>query len=698
MRTSFLSRIAAPLAGLCLALSGCRAEKASAPVASPPSTDSGGTTAIAAVEHPEELLPASTVVAFIGKSPRRAAEVFGRDRIAEQFPDLYRSAAALSSSLVGRDMLDPASYSAVGIDPDGRTGVAIVSPDPEVFALFFTLSDPPRFRETVIEVASRAGTQVVSTSLGGAEILNEGSDNFAVVIRGDFGVIVAGRSGEHVGQAAQAIATVDPSRALAGSRTYRRTLGATAPGDLVGYADVAEILARSSARRADAPTMSNWAQEQLDEARARGHTPERIAEFEAIAKEETERQTRWRKRDEAQAALARQLFSSVEGVALRIDAKPSGAVFELRMPMGEDAFLRRLLREGKGAPPLSWALDGAPLLLLSGSLDTDAYAELVDLVARSAGGSYDGLAAYIKDQASLDLSSLRPLLTGAVGGALTLDGAPDFASIDVGPPSWLGFTVHAEVSDPAAMEALLAQIAKTAKPFGKAVRREAGRAEVSFDVPDWRRVYVSVAGRHLVVTTDRLLPERLAKGQAGNVEKKTKPSAAYGAMSLPDASVTYASEMSLLGWSVFMRSSMSHSMHALVESPDTEAIPKSRTWQKKKKELDAAQVRASKAQDALEGTRATAALEAIRPIGMTVVVAKLEDQGLWATGGQFVRAEGIAGAIVDVIAATQKMRTMEDTPEQQELNRLFEETSRLSQELHEIRQADIERVRSRKKR
>jgi hypothetical protein len=667
-------------------------------VAPTPSTDSGGTTAIAAVEHPEELLPASTVVALIGKSPRRAAEVFGRDRIAERFPELYRSAAALSSSLVGRDMLDPASYSAVGIDPDGRTGVAIVSLAPEVFALFFTLSDPPRFRETVIEVASRAGTQVVSTSLGGAEVLNEGSGNSAVVIRGDFGVIVVGSSGEHVGQAAQALATVDPSRALAGSRTYRRTLGATAPGDLVGYVDVAEVLARSTARRADKPSMSNWAQDQLDEARARGDAPERIAELEATAKEEAEWQTRWRERDEAKAALVQQLFSSVEGVALRVDAKRSGAVFELRMPMGEDAFLRRLLREGKGAPPLSWALDGAPLLLLSGNLDEDAFAELIDLGARTEGGSYDELAAKVKERAGLDLSSVRPLLTGAVGGALTLDGDPNFASIDVGPPSWLGFTVHAEISDPAAMEALLAQVAKTAKPFGKAMRREAGKAELSFDVPDWRRVYVSVAGRHLVVTTDRLLPERLAKGQAGNVEKKTKPSAAYGAMSLPDAGVTYASEMSLLGWSMFMGSSMPHSMHASVESPETEAIPKSRTWQKKKKELDAAQVRARKAQDALEGERATAALEAIRPIGMTVVVAKIEEQGLWATGGQFVRAEGIAGAIVDVIAATQKMRTMQDTPEQQEHNRLFQETSRLRQELDEIRQADIERVRSRKKR
>jgi hypothetical protein len=697
MRTNLRSRIAAAVIGLCLA-PGCRPD----PVTASPQGSVGSSTeqavAIAPVEHPAELLPASTVVYLVGESPRRAAEVFARDEIAQRFPDLYGRVGALSTSLFGRDVLDPKSLPAMGIDPDGRAGIAVLSVSSEAFALFVTLSDPPKFRETVLTLAARSGAELVPTSLGsGTEILRDTSGHGAVVIRGQYAVAVAGE-GEDVPRIAEAMATVEPSRALAGRLAYRRTVGATAPGDLVGFVDPVTILQQSAERRAREGAMPNWAEELLEEARARADAPEQIAELEARAREEAQWRERRRARQDAEAAIAERLFSAVEGISFRVDAKPSGALVELRMPMGEDAFLRRLLRAGKGAPPLSWALDGAPLLLLSGNLDVDTAVELGGLFLRAEDKTYDELTAAWRNELGVDASAVASLLTGAMGGALTIDGKIDLAGTDWETPSWLGFAVHAEVSDPAAVTKLLEGAAAKLRPFGKPMRREAGTAELSFDVPGWRRVYVTVAGRHLVVTTDRLLPERIAKGKAGSVEKKTKPSAAYGAMSLPDASLTYATEMTLLSWGLLLgRSMASFPVETSVESPETASIPTSRTWQRKKKELEAATKRLREAERALDDSQAAAALDVMRPIGMTVLVAKLEEQGLWATGGQFVRADGIPGALLEVIAATQKLSGAEDTPEREKVDRLFEEVMRLQNELHAIREADVLRAQTRKR-
>ena len=686
------------VAALCLGAPGCRTEKqAQAPEDTRVDTGRESTPAVAAVSHPEELLPATTLAYFVGKSPRRAAEVFGRDRVAKEFPEVYAGVSGLFVQAVGRDVLDPEALPTLGIDPDGRTGVAVLSASPDVLGLFMTLSDASRFRETVIEVASRANAEILPTSYGGSEVLRDRSGRTAVVIRGAYAVVVVGDD-ETVPQIAQAIATVDPSRSLSSTRAYRRTIGATAPGDLVGFVDVAELAASDEARRRRfeelASSEPSWQERELEDARGRGEPPERIRELEERVREHREWEASWKTRQEAEQALTTRLFSSFEAISMRVDAKPSGAVFELRMPMSADAFLGRLVRNGQGPPPLSWALDGAPLALLSGTLDVPTLVELADLLAQAQGTTFAEVASKLKAKSSLDLHTLQPLLTGSMGAALTLDGPIDFGSFERGTPKWLGFTVHAEVSDPAAVERLLGELVGKVKP---PLRRESGKGEFSFEVPDWRRVYLTVAGRQLVVTTDRLLPERLAKGKAGSIEKKVKPAAAHAAMGLPDAAVTYASDMAAMGWLMFTGRSVSTSF-AEVESPETASIPKSRTWQKKKKELDAVEARLRDHQAARETIEVQQILDVVRVVGTTVVVAKRDEHGLWATGGQFVRADGIAGAVLDVIAKTQRLRESETRASDfQELDRLFQESTRLQQELHEIRQADIERVRSRKR-
>jgi hypothetical protein len=268
------------------------------------------------------------------------------------------------------------------------------------------------------------------------------------------------------------------------------------------------------------------------------------------------------------------------------------------------------------------------------------------------------------------------------------------------PPKWIGFAVYAEVDDPDKAKSMLHSMATKAKLFGKAVKRDRAAGGFSFEIPDWRRVHVGVGGKYVVVSTDVELAGRMAKGKAGTIEQKASPASGYAAMKLPDTALTYAADMATFGWLTFGTMGSFESV-AMAEPPEVADIPKSRNWNKKQKELEALDNKLNAQRSKAEAGRADNILDMIRPMGLSVFAIRVEDRDLWATGGQFVRAESIPAAIE---AVTQNARGLfgatpaEPTPEREKLFELQEQRNQLQSELDHIRQQDIERFQSRKKR
>jgi hypothetical protein len=634
---------------------------------------------LAPVERAQELLPPDTPLMFEGRSIARAAEVFHRDKVEKEAPEFYAAAARDLQEVFGVDIMVPANLPSIGVDPDGAVGVAVLDIPGAAFAVWARLSDPGKFRETAIAAAGRAGKKLTPLSLGGAEILKDPDGPAAIVLREPFAVFVMSRpprEGRRDVDWARAIGTMDPSQSLANSANYRKATAGWVDTDALVYADFAGLMG-SLAEKQSVAAGSDWAEQELAAARRGGAAPEEIARLEAQAKQVADEAKRWEARDRAKRELVRFMFGGLSAVAMRIDAKRSGLVVEGRVQQTPDAVPASLVRNQEAAAPLTWALDGMPVMLAAGALEVDAAIDFVDRVARSEGESWKTLVEEVHKKTGVDVDAeLRPRLTGVAGFAITLEGELKKAT-----PKTLrklvGFAAHAEVDDPAQVEAVLGRALPKLDLDGHNFKKER-EGGWSVDVPKFRKVHVKVAGKHVVVSTDPGLAARLAAGKAGTIAKRMRPSAAYGALSLKGQAFTYAQDFGALA--AFLLASRSVDMRL----PPGDA-PRSRTARRKRAELEKLDAQIIAQQERVDAAELERILAAVDPVGATVLVAREEDDGLVVQGGQFIRAPDLGDVVV---RAATGIVGMNHNPERQKLHDLFERRFELEQELRRLQEPD----------
>lgn len=678
------------------------------PTAGPVAPDGGGGTGngagvggsdamtpLAPVTRAAELLPPRTMMLMDVAGPARLAEIIGRDALVKQFDQEYRKISREMVEEVGVDLLDPKQLTGIGVDVAGRMGVAVIGVEPLTLAFHWSVSDAGRFRQFVMDSLRRKSQEIVSVPMSGAELLRLDGQRAALILRGPLAIFVMQDGGEPKGDPALEIATADPNLALSNDRKFRKATGGLAPADWTTYLDAGAMWER--VRSAEEPTgvNSNWARDELAKAKADGATPERIAELERQAKDFDESEKRWADRRKAERELLEKLVGGTGRMVWTVSAKPGGLVGEGQLELGDDGLVRKIVRNHPGSPALPKALAERPVLMFTGALDPAELVGLADLLLRTEGTSWKEMAVEAKDKLAVDLDAeLRPLVTGTGGMAVTIDpavkGAPD--------PKHIGLAIDIELADAAAASALLDRVAKRAeaerrkrKDTSFALRRDAKTSSWILDVPKWRAVHVSVAGHHLVVSSDPGLAKRLAEGKPGEAPGRTPP-AALAAASLAGAAFGGMVDIELMTLFTFARSDGMFSSVS-VEEPGTQKAPKSKEYKAKLREVDKARAEVERLQQKEADQELAAWTGVFSPWGALAGNVTEESKGLLARGGLFVNAKGgIAGALLASLTA---VKAMSERTRSDDVSRGFETLNRLQGELDAIRQKDVAAWRAR---
>jgi hypothetical protein len=206
-------------------------------------------------------------------------------------------------------------------------------------------------------------------------------------------------------------------------------------------------------------------------------------------------------------------------------------------------------------------------------------------------------------------------------------------------------------------------------------------------VKDYRKVWVKVAGKHVVVSTDPGLAGRLEDGSQGSIATQTKPAGAYAVMSMKDQAVSYAQDLALFGSFFFLGSS---SFDFPSEFDDKK--PKSRDAKKKIAELKKLRAQIAKQQEIVEAKGLTRTMDALEPFGTTVLVAKEDKDGFVVTGGQFIRAEGLGDLIVQASKLFQSFGGVVDNPDREQLSELMSRRFQLEEEIRQLMDKDTARL------
>lgn len=695
---------AAVVASLALALSlGCSPRKPVAPTGGGGGGDTtgvgggggggggGDVTPLAPVSRIAELLPPRTMLMMEVASPNRIAEIIGRDALVKQFPTHYAKLAGELVENLGSDLLDPARIKDIGVDVDGRMGMAVVSLEPLTMAFFVRLSDPARFRQFTFDAIRRNKGDVVAVPMAGAEVLRVKDERSAIVLRGPFAALVV-QDRDAKGDIALDVAGADPHASLANDREFRKATGALGSPDWLTYLDAAAIWAQVGDERETPAETGNWARDELAAAKQRGESPQRLAELEAQAKQVDLDNARWARRRAAERTLRERMFTGVGKAAWSVSAKPTGLVAEGRIEYADEALFALLFRNRAGESSLPKALSGRPMWLMNGTVDVAQALDFADLWLQSEGASMAEVSAELVKAGGIDLAAeLRPLLSGSYSFAVTLDG-----KFDTRPgheADAIGLAVDVELADASKADALLERV-------GKMITAENGKHKGSkpeltmrkgkdgwlLSVPKLRPLHVGVFGHHLVIATDAGLGKRLQSGAAGDAKGKGSASA-LAAASIVGSAFGGLLDFELVGLTMLGRPFSSGPVE--IESPEDAKVPKSKAYKARAAEVEKARKRV----DAVQAERFQREMDAIgkvvSPWGSLAGSVVEEGDSMVVRGGLFVRGRnGVAGALLESLEALQV--ATDDNRNDDRMAPAFDELNAAQQRAREQRQRDVE--------
>ena len=689
--------------GTALALGACT--KAKEPVVAPDGAEGSPPAAaaveLAPVEHPSQMLPRDTSVLLVGSSVTRAAEVLERDRLVEAFGPQYTSLRSVITGTVGHDLLDPAQWREVGLDPDGPVALAVSDLVTGRMVLFATVADRAKVVELVRRVAGKAEVELVEKPYGSASVLRaKGEGGGAVVLRDRWLALVLD-DGRNDVDLAERLVTMDPNVSLAAQVGYRKATGGMRAADLSVFFDVAAMVdhANLEAESHTAAPQSNWAQEELGRAQKEGAPPERLAELEQQAEQQRQWEERWRRQAEGERALAELVVSGVEGVGFSTTVKRSGPVFDGRVVAGPEAFVRRLLDNREGAPALPRSMNGAPMWCGSARVQREAVLELLEAVAAAEGLTFEDFLAEGKAALGLDpKADVQPELAGDLELCVTAEGTLGEGTAE--PQEQIGLGAIVQVTDAAKAQYLLAKMATSGSTVGARMRKRGEGYTVG--VPKWKTMHLQAVGDRIVVSTDPELGTRLASGDPGSMPSKIRPPGARGAMELSGTAISQAFDFSTgMLWLMVGSTSMAEPMVIApgMTPEQMEKVPLSGSSKKARKAMEKARAEVDRLEAKRTQAQTQTVLDVTDALGIVVAAGTEDDRGFVLTGGQFLRAPSM-GAMVEGLlrGVLGTNRPALDPADQKALDEAWERYAKAQQAFADARMDDAQRFQSKRKR
>lgn len=649
---------------------------------------------VATATAPAQLLPESTVIAATVASVRHLLRVVDYPSLIAKYRTQYDQAVQFVEGSTGFNLLDPAKWTEIGVNPDGPLGFAMFDLDAGAGCAFFTLSDAQRFREFVDRLGTKLGGQVFPVYEDrGVVLATDAGASTGLVLRDGFAFFVfVDRPARAPYDYARELASVDPARGLVTSARWQKAVGAAPPRDVLAFVDVAGMIRAESEQRrkwAENPEPT-WAETELQRLREQGAPAEEITRWEQIAAEQKTAEAEMRARRAREQEFMAALFGPLGPLVFELSLSDKAVQGTIRAQAPDSALVRKVTVP-RDAPPLAITAAGERVVLGAGvSVDVAEALLAVDAALKADGESLEKLFEEIRRKLTIDPRAALGSLDGTVSFALTLKDPLALAS-DKGGQS-LGLHVALGLKAPAEAQALV-DVAALKLPPGAKVKRNAKTRGFSLPVPDWREVHVAVVGKTLAVTTDPEFLRRVERGAAGALDR-VLPTPTVPVVTTRDAvGVFFMDYLMPMGLLASRRSDYAYDPSTNqpywrfpeVAHEKIDKVPHSAAYKAKLKEWRALDAKARKAEEVRERAQTKVLLAVAGSIGALAVDLRETGDGLQLEGGQFFGPGGLARAIELGIDAT-AVRDNEPIWE------LYDKRSKAEQELQEVRARDVEKA------
>lgn len=685
-----------------VALGGCRrssevteAPMPGPPVAAGPAEAKGpapGVKAVAAARGPIELLPEETDAVVTVASVQHLLRVFDVAALTARYRVQYDQAAAYVEQATGHNLLEPRNWTAVGVDPEGPIGAALLDPGAQASCVFFTLSDPQRFREFLDRIGGKIGGPLGPVYEDRGVVLAQEPDaETSLVLRDSFAFIV---TVDHPERApydfARELASIDPARALAASSRFRQAVGPAPPRDLFAFVDIAGLLRRAQARREDEAT-ANWAEIELQRLREQGAAAEEIARWEQVASDQRVAEARYRERRRREQELWSSVFGAMGPLVLEWSLEARAVHGTVRAQAPESTLARRILGRPV-SPPLAITGAGERVLFGSGvNVDIAGALGVLEPMLAVEGKSLDAFLAEVKAKLHVDVRAVLAAIDGSVSVAVTVKDERDLSAAKG--PAAFGFNFALGLKDPSAGQALVeAMLAKPASP-GVKVRR-VGTRGFAVSLPNYREIRVAVAGSTLTISTDPEFARRIDRGAQGRLDRAVSAAVVPVVGEREASSVWLLDTLLPMALNYMVRRTGYSDEHPTRNQPywrfpeaeqaRIDAVPQSPAYKTKLREWQRIEAKIQRAEEAEAGRRTRLIAKIAEAVGTAAVNLRETGDGIVLTGGQYFGPGGLGAAIeagVEVLSGSERVDYA-----------LYEQRGRVDRELQEIRVRDIERA------
>ncbi|WAS93251.1 hypothetical protein [Nannocystis punicea] len=654
--------------------------------------------AVAPAQAPIDLLPERTGVVVSAASVRHLLRVVDVGALIGTYRPYYEQAGAYLEQTFGHNLLDPARWPEIGIDPERPIGVALLDAGSASSCYFISLTDPSRFRAFLDRVGAKLGGSLESVYEDrGIVLAHESGVRNQLVLRDDFAFLVlVGNPKLAPYDFARELASVDPARGLTASPRWQQAMGRGAGRDVVAFIDVGGMVRGEidAARRFADQVAPSWAEQELQRLREQGAAAEEIARWEQVAAEERASQKQRRESRRRELELWGAVFGQVGPIALELSLAPEAITGTARAQMPETALLRRVVTAGAGPPVAITAASERVLFGTGGKLDLSEGSAGLDSLLRAVGKSMDELFVELQAKLGGDPRGALEMLDGTVSFALT---AKDMdAMARGGGKEELGFNLALGFKDPVMAAALVGvTMAKIpSSPLGLAglkVKRGKSRGHV-VTVPAWRDVHVALIGSTLTISTDPKFAQQVEHGPARVWEPRL--AALAPVVTAPGAAATLLLDHTLLLGMFMVRRHYEGGRYKPSQNQPywrfpslaheaLDKVPQSAAYKARLKEWQRLDAKIERAEKAQERRRSELALAAADSLGAMAISLHETPDGLMTEGGQYFGPGGLARTIERVVEGFSTVGTDYS---------VHEERGRVEQELQEIRVRDIERA------
>lgn len=578
-----------------------------------------------------ERMPKDTVFVMAADGVEQMMDRLGRAKLVEKYKEFYDKAVAGSTEVLGVNLLDPANFAEIGLDPKGTLGLAILKIEPLTLALFFTSTDGKKVEEFAQTLAKLKEGTYSREEADGAVILTPDKEKLPAIVIGDGWTMVGGVKRDSAASLAWAKATVamKPEDSLAKAAGFQSTL------KRLNFGAGASIYLRLT--------------ELMEMAKAQAQGPEKLV-FDVVA--------------------------GLDTIAMGIGFSDQSVDFKLSVNLGAEAMLRKIFGTGEATPMVLRASDKEPVYSFAIQLDLEGIVGVIKYFGEKLGEDPIAKLEEGLGQMKLSLDDVIKSMTGEFGFAVTMDDDLDLNDA-ASMPKKIGGGAVIGLADADQFKAILAIVTRI-PPVAKMVEEDGDFFAV--EVPGFRKVWFGIAGDYMAVATDKGFLERVASGASGGgFAGKISTKGYRQVVQASKVSAIQTFDIQVGAWFILLRS-------AFNMEPPQRPTPEGASPEYVAKEKELAELRTAMKQkdEALSATRDKAIVGLLKSLGVLASAARFTDEGMEVTGGWYFRASDLPTL---VMAGVDMGMTSENvwSKQEAEIRTMREQIWKLEDELRTLR-------------